>query len=93
MHTKVGVIDEEDCQDRSMHYHWCLQILDYLDTVDALPLMLVLFLESIRDFMNEMCIVPDWLHDVFLGYGNPSAAQWTNMPDLLETVEFKICVS
>ncbi|XP_052205686.1 uncharacterized protein LOC127810317 [Diospyros lotus] len=47
-------------------------------------------LESIRDLMNETCIVPDdWLHDTFLGYGNPSAAQWTNMPDLLDTVDFK----
>ncbi|GJU95300.1 intron-binding protein aquarius [Tanacetum coccineum] len=46
-------------------------------------------LESIRDLMNETCIVPDWLHDIFLGYGNPSVAQWTNMPDLLETVDFK----
>ena len=25
----------------------------------------------------------------FLGYGNPSAARWTNMPDLLEMVDFK----
>lgn len=46
-------------------------------------------LESIRDLMNEYCIVPDWLHNIFLGYGNPSAAHWTNMPDLLETVDFK----
>ncbi|KAI3941024.1 hypothetical protein MKX01_037915 [Papaver californicum] len=46
-------------------------------------------LESIRDLMNESCIVPDWLHNVFLGYGNPSAAQWTNMPDLLDTVDCK----
>ncbi|CAA0829188.1 P-loop containing nucleoside triphosphate hydrolases superfamily protein [Striga hermonthica] len=46
-------------------------------------------LESIRDLMNETCIVPDWLHDIFLGYGNPSAARWTNMPDLLQTVDFK----
>lgn len=46
-------------------------------------------LESIRDLMNETCIVPDWLHNIFLGYGNPSAAQWTNMPDLLGTVDFK----
>nr|XP_027114072.1 RNA helicase aquarius-like [Coffea arabica] len=46
-------------------------------------------LESIRDLMNETCIVPDWLHDIFLGYGNPSAAQWINMPDLLEVVDFK----
>uniref|UniRef100_A0A1D1XQ76 Intron-binding protein aquarius n=1 Tax=Anthurium amnicola TaxID=1678845 RepID=A0A1D1XQ76_9ARAE len=46
-------------------------------------------LESIRDLMNETCIVPDWLHNIFLGYGNPSAAQWINMPDLLEAVDFK----
>ena len=46
-------------------------------------------LESIRDLTIEYCIVPDWLHNVFLGYGNPSAAQWTNMPDLLEMVDFK----
>ncbi|EFH57121.1 predicted protein [Arabidopsis lyrata subsp. lyrata] len=46
-------------------------------------------LESIRDLMNEYCIVPEWLHNVFLGYGNPSAAQWPNMPNLLETVDFK----
>ncbi|XWS58844.1 hypothetical protein CRYUN_Cryun08bG0068700 [Craigia yunnanensis] len=46
-------------------------------------------LESIRDLVNEYCIVPDWLHKIFLGYGHPSAAQWRNMPDLLETVDFK----
>lgn len=46
-------------------------------------------LDSIRDLMNETCIVPDWLHNIFLGYGNPSAAQWTNMPDLLQSVDFK----
>nr|KYP45791.1 Intron-binding protein aquarius [Cajanus cajan] len=45
--------------------------------------------ESIRDLMNEYCIVPKWLENIFLGYGDPSAAQWTNMPDLLETVDFK----
>ncbi|XP_028224452.1 RNA helicase aquarius-like isoform X2 [Glycine soja] len=46
-------------------------------------------LESIRDLMNEYCIVPKWLENIFLGYGDPSAAQWTNMPDILETVDFK----
>ena len=39
--------------------------------------------------MIEYCIVPDWLHNIFLGYGNPSTAQWTNMLDLLEMVDFK----
>ncbi|KAH9288167.1 hypothetical protein KI387_032284 [Taxus chinensis] len=46
-------------------------------------------LESIRDLMNEACIVPEWLHDIFLGYGNPSAAQWTNMPSTLDVIDFK----
>lgn len=46
-------------------------------------------LESIRDLMNETCIVPDWLHDIFLGYGDPAAAQWINMTNLLEKVDFK----
>ncbi|XP_062211429.1 uncharacterized protein LOC133912612 isoform X2 [Phragmites australis] len=46
-------------------------------------------LESIRDLMNETCVVPEWLHNTFLGYGNPSAAQWINMPDLLEVIDFK----
>lgn len=46
-------------------------------------------LESIRDLMNETCIVPEWLHDIILGYGEPSAAQWINRPDLLDTVDFK----
>jgi intron-binding protein aquarius len=39
--------------------------------------------------MNETCVVPEWLHNIFLGYGNPSAAQWMNMPDLLEVIDFK----
>ncbi|KAI3873374.1 hypothetical protein MKX03_003243 [Papaver bracteatum] len=46
-------------------------------------------LESIRDLINEYCIVPDWLHNILLGYGNPSASQWTNMPDLLDTLDLK----
>ncbi|KAI3874183.1 hypothetical protein MKW92_053577 [Papaver armeniacum] len=46
-------------------------------------------LEAIRDLMNESCTVPDWLHKIFLGYGDPSAAQWKNMPDLLDAVDFK----
>ena len=33
-------------------------------------------LETIRDLMNAECVVPDWLHDVFLGYGDPAAAHY-----------------
>lgn len=41
-------------------------------------------LETIRDLMNTNCVVPDWLHDLILGYGNPDAAhysKWVSMCD------------
>jgi intron-binding protein aquarius len=34
-------------------------------------------LETIRDLMNTNCVVPDWLHDLILGYGNPDAAHYS----------------
>lgn len=48
-------------------------------------------LESIRDLMNEDAAVPPWLHDIFLGYDNPAAAQWQNMPktEQLRSLDFK----
>ncbi len=52
-------------------------------------------LESIRDVMNEDdVVVPDWLHDIFLGYGDPGAAHYANMPSegRLATVDFVVCV-
>ena len=50
-------------------------------------------LESIRDLMNEDTVMPDWLHDIFLGYGDPAQAKYTNMPQdqLLQTIDFKVC--
>ncbi len=49
-------------------------------------------LESIRDLMNEDTVMPDWLHDIFLGYGDPGQAKYTNMPadQLLQTIDFKV---
>lgn len=32
-------------------------------------------LESIRDLMNEDVIIPPWLHDIFLGYGDPGESE------------------
>ena len=48
-------------------------------------------LECIRDLMNADTVVPEWLHDVFLGYGDPNAAQGSNMPQTqrVKTVDFK----
>ena len=46
-------------------------------------------LECIRDLTNADVVVPEWLHDIFLGYGDPAAAQPANMPNQLRTVDFK----
>ena len=45
-------------------------------------------LRSIRDLMNEECVLPPWLHDVFLGYGEPGQAGFHHMPDRLTTLDF-----
>jgi len=49
-------------------------------------------LESIRDLLNEAAAIPPWLHDIFLGYGDPAAAHYSSMADTLPTVDFKVCV-
>jgi len=36
-------------------------------------------LETIRELMNTQCVVPDFLHDIVLGYGDPGAAHYTKM--------------
>jgi intron-binding protein aquarius len=46
-------------------------------------------LDCIRDLMSEDTAVPEWLHDIFLGYGDPAAAQYRNMPDAVPTLDFK----
>lgn len=33
-------------------------------------------LETIRHLMNTECVVPEWIHDIILGYGDPSAARY-----------------
>ncbi|XP_037087891.1 RNA helicase aquarius-like [Pollicipes pollicipes] len=45
-------------------------------------------LETIRDLMNNECVVPDWLHDIVLGYGDPGAAHYTKMPDEIATLDW-----
>lgn len=46
-------------------------------------------LECIRDLMQEDAHVPSWLHDIFLGYGDPAAAHWRNLPEPLPSIDFK----
>ncbi len=38
--------------------------------------------------MNAGCVVPDWLHDVFLGYGSPEAANYKHMPNCDSKLDF-----
>lgn len=45
-------------------------------------------LETIRDLMNTECVVPEWLHDIILGYGDPGAAHYSKMPNQIATLDF-----
>ncbi|XP_062863448.1 RNA helicase aquarius isoform X2 [Trichomycterus rosablanca] len=45
-------------------------------------------LETIRHLMNTECVVPDWLHDIILGYGDPGSAHYSKMPNQISTLDF-----
>ena len=45
-------------------------------------------LETIRDLMNTSCIVPDWLHDIFLGYDDPGAAHYSRLVNVIYCINF-----
>ncbi|KAM8833729.1 RNA helicase aquarius isoform 2-T3 [Synchiropus picturatus] len=45
-------------------------------------------LETIRHLMNTECVVPDWLHDIILGYGDPGSAHYSKMPNQIPTLDF-----
>ena len=45
-------------------------------------------MESIRDLMNTNFVVPEWLRDLILGYGDPAAAHYKNLSPL-QTMDFK----
>ena len=50
-------------------------------------------LETIRDLMNTNCVVPDWLHDLILGYGNPDAAHYSRWVSVCGSVQSCLCHS
>lgn len=47
-------------------------------------------LQTIRQLMNdtENAVIPSWLHDLFLGYGDPTSAQYFNLPTEISTIDF-----
>ena len=45
-------------------------------------------LDSIRTLMTTPLVVPEWLQDVLLGYGDPAAAAYWNLPAAEKVVEY-----
>ncbi|TRY75128.1 hypothetical protein TCAL_00660 [Tigriopus californicus] len=45
-------------------------------------------LETIRELMNTSCVVPDFLHDIILGYGDPGAAHYRQMENQIKSLNF-----
>jgi len=45
-------------------------------------------LETIRDLMNTNTVVPDWLQDLILGYGDPASAHYPNMKNKIPTLDW-----
>ncbi|KAI8818102.1 uncharacterized protein EV422DRAFT_602692 [Fimicolochytrium jonesii] len=46
-------------------------------------------LGTIRDLMQSDLVVPDWLHNVFLGYGDRNSAHYTSIPQPVRTLDFQ----
>ena len=46
-------------------------------------------LESIQSLILSDVHVPDWLQEVFLGYGDPAGATYTRLPNRLNRVDFR----
>lgn len=45
-------------------------------------------LETIRSLMNTECVVPDWLHDIVLGHGDPNSAHYSKIPNQIQEFDF-----
>lgn len=48
-------------------------------------------LETIRDLMtnSEHTVIPEWLHNLFLGYGDPGSARYDKLSTQLNTIDFR----
>lgn len=45
-------------------------------------------LETIRMLMNTECLIPDWLGDIFLGYGDPVSAHPSKLKQDFDYIDF-----
>lgn len=46
-------------------------------------------LESIRSLVLSETPLPSWLHEVFLGYGDPAGASYKNLPNRINKVDYR----
>lgn len=38
--------------------------------------------------MNTECVVPEWIHDTFLGYGDPASAHYSRLSNQIVELDF-----
>ncbi|UKZ78220.1 hypothetical protein TrVFT333_005955 [Trichoderma virens FT-333] len=46
-------------------------------------------LDAIRTLVLSEMPLPTWLHEVFLGYGDPAGAHYKNLPNRLKTIDYR----
>ncbi|RKP26860.1 P-loop containing nucleoside triphosphate hydrolase protein, partial [Syncephalis pseudoplumigaleata] len=46
-------------------------------------------LETMRDLMQSELVVPDWLQNVFLGYGDPRSVHYRQMPNQPKKLDYR----
>ncbi|GMS80067.1 hypothetical protein PENTCL1PPCAC_2242, partial [Pristionchus entomophagus] len=44
-------------------------------------------LGTMRELLNTECVVPDWIHNLILGYGEPDQANYKKMTNVVDTVD------
>eukprot|EP00217_Crustomastix_stigmatica_P009043 CAMPEP_0183790104 /NCGR_PEP_ID=MMETSP0803_2-20130417/807_1 /TAXON_ID=195967 /ORGANISM="Crustomastix stigmata, Strain CCMP3273" /LENGTH=1199 /DNA_ID=CAMNT_0026034295 /DNA_START=693 /DNA_END=4289 /DNA_ORIENTATION=- len=46
-------------------------------------------LKAIQSVLSHVNVLPNWLHDTFLGNGDPRAAHWERQPSMLKSIVFQ----
>ncbi|KAM0259412.1 hypothetical protein ACHAQJ_003306 [Trichoderma viride] len=46
-------------------------------------------LDAIRTLVLSEMPLPSWLHEVFLGYGDPAGAHYKNLPNRIKTIDYR----
>ena len=46
-------------------------------------------LETIRSLATSKVPIPDWLQEVFLGFGDPASATYTNLPNRIKAIDMR----